>query len=70
MKIKIKLHPNSSQEKIAEIEKDKKYEVWIKEKPVDGKANAYLEKYLKKHFKKDIKIVSGFSSRIKILEVK
>lgn len=70
MKIKIKLHPNSSQEKIKEIEKDQEYEVWIKEKPIGGKANIYLEKLLKKHFKKNIKIVSGFSSKIKILEVK
>lgn len=70
MKIKVKLHPNSSQEKIKEIEKGKEYEVWLKEKPIDGKANIYLEKLLKKHFKKNIKIVSGFSSRIKILEVK
>jgi len=47
MKIKIKLHPNSSQEKIKEIEKDKKYEVWIKEKPINEKANERLIKILK-----------------------
>lgn len=69
MRIKIKLHPNSSQEKIVKLN-DKEYEVWIKEKPVDGKANEKLIKILKKNFKKDIKIISGFSSRIKILEVK
>ncbi len=70
MKIKIKLHPNSSQEKIVEIEKDKSYEVWIKEKPIDGKANEELIKFLKKHFKKNIEIVSGFNSRIKMIEAK
>ena len=69
MKISIKLHPNSSQEKIKEIEKGKKYEVWLKEKPIGGKANFYLEKILKKHFKKNIKIVSGFSSRKKIVDI-
>jgi hypothetical protein len=69
MKIKIKLHPNSSQEKIVEIEKDKSYEVWIKEKPIDGKANEELVKFLKKHFKKSAKIVSGLSSRKKIIEL-
>lgn len=68
MKIKIKLHPNSSQEKINEIEKDKSYEVWIKEKPIDGKANEELIKFLKKHFKKEVRIVSGFNSRIKMIE--
>jgi uncharacterized protein (TIGR00251 family) len=69
MKLSIKLHPNSSQEKIEEIEKDKKYEVWLKEKPIEGKANLELIKILKKHFKKDIKIISGFSSRKKIIDI-
>lgn len=69
MKISIKIHPNSSQEKIQEIEKDKSYEVWIREKPVDNKANIQLLKILKKHFKKEVQIVSGFSSRNKIVEI-
>ncbi len=69
MKITVKLHPNSSQEKIVEIEKDKSYEVWIKEKPIDGKANEELVKFLKKHFKKSVEIVSGFNSRIKIVDI-
>ena len=69
MKIKIKLHPNSSQEKIIEIEKDKSYEIWIKEKPIDGKANEELVKFLKKHFKRNIEIVSGFNSRKKIVDM-
>lgn len=68
MKIKIKLHPNSSQEKIKELEKNKEYEVWIKEKPIDGKANEELVKVLKKYFKKNVEIISGFTSRKKIVE--
>jgi uncharacterized protein (TIGR00251 family) len=48
---------------------DNNYEVWIKEKPIDGKANEELIKILKKYFKKDVKIVSGFTSRNKIVEV-
>ncbi len=68
MKIKIKIHPNSSQEKILKISKDN-YEVWIKEKPIDGKANKSLEKFLKKEFGKKVKIVRGLSSRNKVVEV-
>ena len=68
MKIHIKLHPNSSQEKIQENEKDKSYEVWVKEKPIGGKANEKLLKLLKKHFKKEVKIISGFNFRKKIVE--
>jgi uncharacterized protein (TIGR00251 family) len=67
--VKIKLHPNSSQEKIEEIEKDKEYGVWIKEKLIDGKANEELIRVLKKYFKKDVKIVSGFTSRKKIVDI-
>lgn len=68
MKIKIKLHPSSSQEKINKINENE-YEVWIKEKPIDNKANKYLEKFLKKEWGKKIKIVSGFNSKKKIVEV-
>ena len=45
--MKIKLHPGSSQEKIEKISKDS-YEVWLKEKPIENKANKALEKFLKK----------------------
>lgn len=85
MKIKIKLHPNSSQEKIIKINENGTqgcnpknlledfykghYEVWINEKPIDGKANAYVEKYLKKELGKQVKIISGFNSRIKYAQV-
>ncbi len=68
MKIKIKVHTNSSQEKIEKI-REGEFEVWIKEKAVDGKANKYLEKFLGKYFGKQIKITSGFTSRNKIVEV-
>ena len=67
--IHIKLHPNSSQEKIEEIEKDKKYEVWLKEKPIDNKANLALEKLLKKYFGKGVRIIKGFKSREKVVEI-
>ena len=69
MNIKVKLHPNSSQEKIRKIN-DYEYEIWIKEKPVDNKANTKLINLLKKCFKKDVKIKSGFMSKNKIVEMK
>ncbi len=68
MKIKIKLHPSSSREEIKRI-REKELEVWIKEKPVNNKANIKLIKLLKKYFHKYIKIVSGFTSKIKTIEV-
>ena len=68
MKIKIKLHSNSSQKKIERIDEDK-FEVWIKEKPIENKANVTLIKFLKKYFNRDIKIIKGLKSKNKIIEV-
>ena len=68
MKIKVKLHPNSSQEKIEKLGEDK-YEVWLKEKPIVNKANEKLLKILKKHFKRNVSIKSGFTSKNKIIEI-
>jgi uncharacterized protein (TIGR00251 family) len=67
MKIKIKVHANSTQEKIEK--RDGFYEVWIKQKAIDGRANAMLIKVLKKYFGKEVKIKSGFSSRMKVIEI-
>jgi uncharacterized protein (TIGR00251 family) len=64
----MKVHANSSQEKVKKIS-EKEIEVWIKQKPIDGKANLFLEKFLKKYFGKEVKIVSGFTSKNKIIEV-
>lgn len=66
-KKRIKIHANSSQEKIKEI--DGVLEVWIKEKPVEGKANKKIEKVLTKYFKKPVKISSGFTSKIKYITI-
>jgi uncharacterized protein (TIGR00251 family) len=71
-KITVKLHPNSSQEKIKKLDgagSDGTYEVWLKEKPIEGKANKQLIKILKKHFKKNIKIIKGAKSRSKVIEI-
>ena len=66
MKIKIKVKPNSSQEKVVK-NSDIEYDVWIKEKPVDGKANLELIKLLSKYFGREVEIKSGFTSRRKII---
>ena len=68
MRIKVHLHPGSTQEKVL-ILNEKEYEVWIKEKPIDGKANSYLEKFLKQEFGFKFKVVRGFTSRFKIVEI-
>lgn len=67
MKVKVKVHAGSSQEKINKISEG--YEVWLKVRAVDGKANLALIKLLKGYLKKDIKIKSGHTSKNKIIEV-
>lgn len=66
--LRVKVHTNSSQEKVEKISEDS-YEVWIKEKAIDNKANNYLEKFLKKYFGKSVRIKSGFTSKNKIIEI-
>lgn len=68
MRIKVKIHPSSSQEKV-EKKDDKLYEVWLREKPVDNKANDRLLKILKKHFKRNVEIVKGLKSKEKLIEI-
>ncbi len=67
--IKVKLHPSSSQEKIQKIGENS-YEVWIKEKPINNKANIEVVRLLKKYFNKNVEIKSGFTSKNKIIKLK
>ncbi|HBQ21621.1 MAG: hypothetical protein A2Z91_02600 [Deltaproteobacteria bacterium GWA2_38_16] len=71
MKIRVKIKPNSKQEKVVQISSGE-YEVWVHAPAQEGKANEALILLLSKHFKiakSHIQIISGFSSRIKILEL-
>ena len=47
-KIKIKVHVNTSSEKVVKLDENF-YEVWLKEKAIDNKANLKLVKVLKKY---------------------
>lgn len=68
MRIKVKVHPGAKQEKFVKLSEGE-YEVWFSEKPIDGKANVYLEKLLKKELGFKCKVVSGFTSRFKVVEI-
>jgi uncharacterized protein (TIGR00251 family) len=73
VRISIKAKPGSKQgDKVVETAAGV-FDVHIKQKPVDGKANEALIKVLAKHFgvrQNDVEIVSGFTSRMKIVEIK
>jgi hypothetical protein len=71
MKISVKAKPNSKEEKVEKID-DENYIVSVKEPPIKGKANEAIRNALAVYFKTSssrVKIVSGFSSRNKIIEI-
>jgi uncharacterized protein (TIGR00251 family) len=73
LKIKVKITPNARTDKVCGyIEKDI-LKIKIKAKPIDGKANLYLIKYLSKELgipQSNFSIIQGRTSRIKMLEIK
>ena len=71
MKIFVSIKPNA---KINKVEKtdESHFKVWVKESPVDGKANLALMKALAGYFDiapSRIEIVSGHSSKKKVVEM-
>lgn len=72
IKLQVKIIPNARQDEICGyIDKDM-LKIKIKAKPVDGRANAYLIKYLSKELdipRRNIAIIKGKTSRIKVIEV-
>lgn len=71
MKIKVKVKPNSKQQKI-EKTADGSLIVRLKSPPIDGKANNELIELLAKQFKvskSEITIYTGLSSKNKLIEI-
>ena len=71
MQKRVKVKPNSKQQKIEELA-DGSLNVHLKSPPVDGKANEELIKLLAKNFdvsKSSIRIKSGTTSRQKVIEI-
>jgi len=68
MRLNIKVQPKSGRQEIKKIS-EKEYKVFLKKTPEDNKANKELEKILKKYFKKEAKIIKGFTSKNKTIEI-
>jgi uncharacterized protein (TIGR00251 family) len=71
MRIFIKAKPNSKNEKVEKID-ESNYIVSVKEPPIKGKANEAIKNALAVYFKTgscSVKIISGLSSRSKIVEI-
>ena len=69
MKLKVKITPNAKKNEIKGFREEILY-VKISAPPIGGKANRELLKFFEKIFKvKNIKIVSGEKSRLKIIDI-
>ena len=68
MIINIKVKPSSGKQEIEKISNNQ-YLINLKNPPEDNKANLELIKILKKHFKRNIKIIKGQKSKNKIIEI-
>lgn len=71
MKINVRAKPSSREEKVEKIDENN-FVVSVKEPPEKGKANDAIRNALAVYFKTGssrIKIVSGYSSRNKVIEI-
>ena len=71
MKIFVRVKPRAKEEKIEPLSENG-YVLWVKEPAQEGKANAAVVKLLARHFHQSpasIKIISGQTSRQKVIEV-
>ena len=71
MKIQVKVKPNSKTEEVSHEEGS--FVVKVKEPPREGKANQAVIKLLAAHFsvpRSQVRILSGFKSRNKVIEVR
>lgn len=70
IRVTVKVHPKSSQKKI--VEKDGVFHVYVNDAPENGKANASVILMLAQKFnttKSSIEIVSGATSRLKLIDI-
>lgn len=71
MKIIVKAKPNSRENRVQKID-ESNFVVFVKEPPIQGKANAAIITLLAKYFNTSpllIEIISGRTSRTKIVKI-
>jgi len=69
MKIFVKANPSAKEEKVEKID-EKHFKVSVKDPPVKGLANKAIIRVLGGYFKtSQIRIVSGYTNRNKIIEI-
>lgn len=72
MKIFVKVKPAAKEERVEKIDENN-FKVEVKEPPVEGRANMAVVRALAEYFgvaQSNVRIVSGFTSRLKTIEIK
>ena len=72
MLIKVKAYPSAGKQEVIKKGEDS-FEIWIKEKPIQGQANQAIKNILSDYFNvpiNDVKLIRGFKQRNKIFEIK
>jgi len=71
MKLQITVKPNAKEDRIEKLDEER-FHLSVKEPPVQGRANRAVLRALAEYFgvsQNQISIVSGFTSRNKIVEI-
>jgi len=71
MKIFVSIKPNAKAKRVEKINEGH-FKVWVRESPIDGKANTALIKMLAGYFDiapSRVEIISGHSSKKKAVEI-
>jgi len=71
MRIFIHAKPNANEERVEQVD-ETHFMIAVKEPPIEGRANAAIERALAGHFNvpvSSVRIVSGRTSREKVVEV-
>lgn len=72
LKINVRVIPKSSKEKIEYFDLQEIFKIWTKVAPINGEANKSVVEIVAKFFgvnKNCVQIISGLSSKNKIIEV-
>ncbi len=68
MRVIVHVKPNSKEFRVEKITETERI-VYVRSPPKKGQANEELVKGLKKMLKRNVKIISGFTSRTKVIEI-
>ncbi len=70
--VSVKAKPGARQERV-EAHPDGSLEIWVREPPEEGRANEAIRAKVAEHFsvpKRDVELVRGATSRVKLFRVK